>query len=330
MRSLSRSTDVQSRVEAIQSVGTEGISLASDEIVKALGDPSPRVRRNAARALARLGDQRFAEHLIQHVEDHPDLIEEETVEALGEIGNPVAVETLVKLLKSPRSLLRRAAAKALARLESPDSIEALTVAAQEVGDPDLRRASIQALRILGATEAGPSIYDALFDPHPSVRIAAAEAVSELGLRDALPYVRQALAYYEDEAASELAYALGSIGAVEDLEIILMEAKKQATRTARRRCLLGAARLLGVEKEVYRLMLLDGFARDAALLNLLQPVIRSQKRIRSALDSFGSSNEDRALEIMAKTRTHEAMPTLAQHGVEESFLIAACLAAGHSN
>ena len=32
-----------------------------------------------------------------------------------------------------------------------------------------------------------------FDPHPSVRIAAAEAVAELDLKDASPYLRQALA-----------------------------------------------------------------------------------------------------------------------------------------
>ncbi len=326
MRSLSRSTDVQSRVEAIQSVGTERISLASDEIVKALGDPSPRVRRNAARALARLGDPRLAEPLLQHMDEHPDLIGEETVEALGDLGNPKAVGALVALLKSPRSLLRRAAAKALSRLESPDSIEALTAAAEEVGDPDLRRASIQALRILGATEAGPSIYDALFDPHPSVRIAAAEAVAELDLKDALPYVRQALAYYDDEAASELAYALGSIGQLEDLGVILGEAKKQSTQTARRRCVLGVARLLGVEKTVYQLMLVDGFARDAALLNLLQPVIKNQKRVRSALDSFGAGNEVRALEIMAKARGSEQVRMLAEYGVAETFLVAACMSA----
>lgn len=327
MRSLSTSSDVQTRAEAIQRVGTQGFSLASDEIVKALGDPSPRVRRNAARALARLGDARLAEHLVSHIDQHPDLIEEETVEALGELGSAHAVPTLVQLLKSPRSLLRRAAAKSLGRLGSPDAIEALTAAAQEVGDPDLRRSSIQALRMLEARDAGAAIYDALFDPHPSVRIAAAEAVSELDLKDALPYVRQALAYYEDEAASELVYALGSVGTEEDLPLLLLEAKKQRTKTTRRRCLLGIAKLLGVETQVYRLMLVEGFQRDEALLDMLQPAIKANKRVRSALDQFGSGEEAKALRILLKVTPTEPMRQLAEAEIEESFLVAACLGGG---
>ncbi|MCC7230237.1 MAG: MFS transporter [Fimbriimonadaceae bacterium] len=326
MRSLSKSGDVSTRVAAIQSVGNEGLTLASDEIVKALGDPSPSVRRNAARTLARLGDTRLAEPLLSHIEQHPDLVEEETVEALGELGNQRAVPTLIALLQSPRSLVRRAAAKALGRLGHPDAIEALIGAAQEVGDPDLRRSSIQALRVLEARESGAAIFDALFDPHPSVRIAAAEAVSELHLTDALPYVRQALAYYEDEAASELVYALGSVGTDEDFPLLLAEAQKQRTKTTRRRCLLGIAKLLGVETQIYRLMLVEGFQRDEALLTMLQPAIKANGRVRSALDQFGSGEEPKALRTLLKVMPTELMRQLAEAEIEESFLVAAVLMA----
>jgi HEAT repeat protein len=159
-----------------------------------------------------------------------------------------------------------------------------------------------------------------------VRIAAAEAVSELELRDALPYVRQALAYYEDEASSELAYALGAIGTNSDVTRLLEEASRQKTATGRRRCLLGVARLFGIEATVYRLMLLTGFERDQELLNLLQPAMKSNKRIRSALDAFDGGDEARGLEILAKTKHHPRLPMLANASVEESFLIAACLIA----
>jgi HEAT repeat protein len=326
MRSLSRSTDVSSRVAAIQSVGTEGLTLASDEIEKALSDPSPRIRRNAARALARLGDTRLAEALISHLEQHPDLVEEETVEALGELENAKAVPVLLQLLRSPRSLLRRASAKALGRIGSTDAIEALTEAAQEVGDPDLRRASIQALRTLEAREAGPAIFDALFDPHPSVRIAAAEAVAELKLIDAAPYVRQALEYYDDEAASELAYALGAVGGPEDIQKLLAEASKQGTITSRRRCLLGLSRVLGVEHDVYRLMLLDGFARDSAILAKLQPLSKANRKVKIALDRYGAGDERGALEDLNRSLSNEHLSMLVQQFVEESFLIAVALAA----
>ncbi len=322
MRSLSRTSDAETRAAAIHSVGTHGLSLASDEIVKALGDPSPNVRRNAARALGRLGDDRLAESLIRHIQDHPDLIEEETVEALGEMRNPAAGPELSKLLRSPRSSLRRASAKALGRLGSHDAVEALRTVAAETGDPDLRRASLQALRVLGSTEASPEIADALVDPHPSVRIAAAEAVSELKLTDAAAQVRDALAYYEDEATSELVYALGSVGELSDLDTILAEAKKQRTPTARRRSLLGAACLLGLEDKVYRLMLAEGFERDTLLLEGLQTAMRANKRLRSAVDKYGSGQEVQALQTLAKAQPDKVTETFAQHQVEESFLIVA--------
>ena len=326
LRSLRGSSDVEKRAEAIHSVGTEGLSLAGDEIVKALGDPSPKVRRNAARALARLGDPKLALPLIEHFERHPDLVEEEMVEAFGDVGNSAAVPVLVKLLQSPRSLLRRAAARALGRLGSPEAIEPLIAAASEAGDPDLRRASVQALRILGATEAGPVICDALFDPHPSVRTAAAEAVSELGLRSAAPFLREALAYYDDEATSELVYALGCVGEPEDLSLILERANRQPSQTTRMRCLLGAARLLGVERESYRLFLLDGFARDTALLDLLQPAIKTNRRVKVALDRYSAGDEGAALEALEKATKLPDVAEIAKHRVDDSFLLAVVLVA----
>jgi len=328
LKSLRESGDVEKRAEAIHSVGTEGLSLASDEIVKALADPSPKVRRNAARALARLGDPRLAMPLIRHFEQHPDLVEEEMVEALGDVANPASVPILVKLLQSPRSLLRRAAARALGRIGSPAAIEPLIAAASEAGDPDLRRASVQALRILGATEAASVICDALFDPHPSVRTAAAEAVSELRLGSARSFLREALTYYEDEATSELVYALGCVGEPEDLPLLLGRAERQPSRTARLRCLLGAARLLGVERESYRLLLLDGFARDTALLDVLQPSIKTNARMKAAVNRYSAGNESDALGILEKASKIPAVSELAKYDIEDSFLLAAVLVAKH--
>ena len=70
-------------------------------------------------------------------------------------------------------------------------------------------------------------------------------------------------WYDDEAASEVAYALGAVGTVDDISLILQTAEKCVSIITRRRCLLGLARLLGVESEVYRLLLLDGMSRDSA-------------------------------------------------------------------
>src|SRR5690606_5077714 len=167
------------------------------ELNDALVDPAPRVRREAATALGRMRSPAASEALIRLATQQPELVEEETLEALGECGQASASATIAAYLEHPSSILRRAAAKALGRLRSPDAIEPLRAVVNEPGDPDLRRAALQALRSLGAHD--PDLYaDALLDQHPSIRIAAAEAVSELGISDLAPTVRLSLQWYQDE------------------------------------------------------------------------------------------------------------------------------------
>ena len=197
-------------------------------------------------------------------------------------------------------------------------------AAAEPGDPDVRRASLQALRVLHATEAESVISDALFDPNPSVRIAAAEAVSELELAAASPYLRQSLNYYHDEAASEVAYALGSVGGEQDIPLILERAAESVSIITRRRCLLGVARILGVESQTYRLFLLEGMSRDTALLELLKPFVRSSRKLRTALEHYSEGDEAQALAILAQGRQSGELKLLAEHPVQELFLLAAVL------
>lgn len=323
MRSLTQSADAESRVEAIGRVAQSHYSLGADEIIKALHDPSPKVRRSAARALARLKDATAGEALVHMVTDHPDLVEEETVEALGKLRHAQAVPALVDLLQSPRSLLRRAAAKALGRVGSADAIEPLMAAAGEPGDTDLRRASLQALRVLGARDAQTVVGDALSDPHPSVRIAAAEAVSELSMTELAPQLRRSLAEYGDEAASEVAYALGCTGSIEDVAAILSVAENCVSMTTRRRCLLGIARMLEVERAAYRLLSVEGMALDAALLEQLKPALRIRPSLTVALELYSSGDEPGALRVLAEGNPHPALAALAETPVEEAFLVA-CL------
>jgi len=73
------------------------------------------------------------------------------------------------------------------------------------------------------------------------------------------------------------------------------------------------------------LLLEGFALDAALLDLMQPVIRTNRRIRVALDRYGSGQESEALDMLAKATQNASTAILAEYAVEDSFLIAAVLA-----
>ncbi|MBX3097336.1 MAG: MFS transporter [Fimbriimonadaceae bacterium] len=326
LRQLSSTATAETRVEAIQTVGSTGFGLATDELASALRDPNPHLRREAAHALARLRDPEAAKALQSLVMENPALVDEDVLEALGECGGAGSAEILEPYLRDPRSALRRTAARALGRLGDPAAIPSLLEASQEVGDSDLRRSALQALRSLGATEAEASIPDALCDPHPSVRTAAGELVSALELRSMAPNLRQSLEWFEAETASEIAYALGAVGEVSDIPQLLSVAANSFSETTRRRALLGVARLLAVEDKTYRIMLSPEFTRISSLETELRSALRRDSALREAMNLYSEGNESKALRRLAKFYPTEALGYLAENPVTETFLIAAFVVA----
>lgn len=324
LKSITQAGDAQTRVEAIATAGDTGMEMARDEVIRALHDPSPRVRRQAAASLGRLGGEASVEALLHMVQDHPDLVDDEMLETLGELGDRRAVEHLVAMLDSPRPSIRRAAARALGDIGGEQAVKALREVATRRDDPDVRRASLQGLRRLSAVEAQREISEACLDPLPSVRIAAAEAVAELEVREAAAYLRAALDRFSDEACSEIAYALGCVGDFGDLPAILKEARRSNSVITRRRCLLGMARLMGVESELYRIFLHEAISKDAELLAQLGPAMRKSAEFRAAVELFATDREQEALGRLGKFYP-ELGPMLAIP-VRESFLVAAYWAA----
>jgi hypothetical protein len=182
---------------------------------------------------------------------------------------------------------------------------------------------------LGARDAVRVIVEWLWAAHLSVGVAAAEAVSELGIKSAAETVRRSLSENRDEAMDELAYALGCVGSSSDVALILSAAGECKTPTARRRCLLGIARLLRVEPAAYRLLILDGFQRDTAMLEALRTARRSQSVLKTALDAYSSGDESRALAMLVESCDLDEVRAIAEQPVEEAFIVAwlACLLVG---
>ncbi|BBO22888.1 MAG: MFS transporter [Fimbriimonadaceae bacterium] len=325
VKRLARSTDPSRRGDAIRSAAKSRFTLAVDEIAKSLHDPSPSVRREAALALATMGTERAVVELVHQLTEHQDLVEEETIEALGQIGDPRALESLVLHLQNPRSNLRRAAAKALGKLGCKEAEQPLISAASDPNDADLRRSSLQALRVLGSTAAIDVVAEALRDPYPSLRIAAAEAVAEIGFRELASVLRETLGRHGDEAESEMAYALGAVGDEGDIPRILGIAAQCRSVITRRRCLLGVARIVGVESTAYRLFMTEGFERDAALLSMASSGGRRDPSVRAALDHFSSGDEKGALRLLLRRPQCKVLKPLLDYEVEESFLVAYPLA-----
>src|SRR5205085_1218963 len=81
---------------AMASAAAQRFSVATDEIIKGLHDPSPRIRRQAASSLARLGDPKAVAALTRQLEEHPDLVAADTVEARGDLRHASAVPPLLR------------------------------------------------------------------------------------------------------------------------------------------------------------------------------------------------------------------------------------------
>lgn len=321
LRKLSEGKTVDERHDALSSLATQRVALAVDEIVKMLHDPTPRLRRQAAWALARIGDSAAAEALRHQLEEHPNLVEEETIMALGRLGGEEGVEVLTRYLTAPRPQFRRAAARALAQVGGPKAEQALLTAATQVADPDSKRAAIQALRDLGSTQADQVLADACRADSPGVRIAAAEAIAELGIVSAVPSLVESLQQHHDEACSEVAYALAAVGTSEHIPILMQVANETNSMTTRRRVLLGIARILGVEKETYRLLLLEGLNRDQKLLEFIGSASKSSSKLRESLELYSTGHEHEAVHRLAAGQSLPLLKALADPKVDEVFLVA---------
>ncbi len=332
MRAMRSVSDHRQRESAIRKVGLSQFTLATDELKTALSDPSPRVRREAADALGRLGTEEAANALIEFIKDQPENVEDETLEALGNTPGTRNAEILTNYLADPSPILRRAAAKSLGKLGDPIAAKALAEAARQPGDPDLRRAAIQALRLMGSDDPF-NYHDALFDNHPSVRTAAAEAVAELKISELAEPLRQSLEWLKDEGASETAYALGVVGKPEDIPLIASVAQVAIGATKIRRCLLGVASLMGVENEAYRFLTMEEVTRDNTLLQTVRASIKKDPILRKAIEEYSAGQEQEAIATLCQNPQLSVLLPLAESNISEGFLVTVLVymrkIAGHS-
>lgn len=139
---------------------------AISALIAALKDEADRtpdggypLRRNAARALGKLGDVQAVPHLIECLRCKDFYVRETAAEALGKLGDPVAIPHLIELMA-----------------------DGLGAAMPIPGSPTLAQpydAVIEALGSLKATEAIPLIEPFLGHPLDLVQYATARAMYQL-------------------------------------------------------------------------------------------------------------------------------------------------------
>lgn len=156
-----------------------GISENSvDPLIKSLEDIDFLVRKNSAKALGKIGDERAVEPLINTLDDHDSFVRRSSAKALGLIGNIMAVEPLIESLGDANSYVRVASAKALGLIGDGRAVEPLIESLNDDMDA-VRSVSARALGSIGTETSVPFLYDLLNDENHNVVESAKKAIFEI-------------------------------------------------------------------------------------------------------------------------------------------------------
>jgi phycocyanobilin lyase subunit alpha len=173
--------------------------LTPEQAIANLHSPDTSLRYYAAWWLGkfRVHSPEAVNSLMAALEDEADRTElggyplrRNAARALGKLGDPKAVPSLIKCLECPDFYVREAAAQSLEMLRDPSAVPVLmqlldggvATAVQVPGRPHLTQpyeAVIEALGAIGATEAIALIQPFLEHPSPRVQCAAARAMYQL-------------------------------------------------------------------------------------------------------------------------------------------------------
>lgn len=153
-----------------------------ETLIRLLHDRDDVLRRTAAEALGKIGDQQVVPSLSLALGDPAAIVREAAAHSLGQVGpvDTVTTERLAGLLVDPVPSVRTAASQTLASLDSDKELWPTGISQLTHEDPDVRRAVIHALEGIDRPDVVEALTGAVRDPDSGVRRAAVVALAESG------------------------------------------------------------------------------------------------------------------------------------------------------
>ena len=285
------------RTEAVKMLGRIKDRIAGLPTVQLLKDPDPEVREAVTEAVGHVADAAALRALVQLLED--EATRNVASEVLGRLKDPAAMEPLVAMMKSQDPMARRMAAEALEQLADPRSVDAWVEA---MAYPDLLDIASRSLkRISDLRDRIAEILDRLRDIEDTVALEEARiGVSMDLIALGRPAVTELLEALNDElwvVREAAAQALGIIGDLRAVELLLQKAKADRDRGVRESCIkalgeFGDTRSIdvlveAVEDRTTRLAATEAMSKIKDITVLLPHVklIQTMKTDRDGLVSY---------------------------------------------
>ncbi len=190
-----------------------------DGLVRALKNQDYLIRKEAARSLKKVGDERAVDALIESLRYkswHSDYIilnavRENSAEALGRIGDERATPYLIESMQEdPDEEVRLKAAWALGEIGDTEAVDDL-INALEDKSWSVRRTVANSLGVIGDHRAVPSLIQALEDNDWHVRKYAAVSLGKMKDERAIPILLEAMDDEDADVRWKAMLALGKIG-----------------------------------------------------------------------------------------------------------------------
>lgn len=352
IRQLQHAGSEEVRQQAVAALSEARSGLAVQELVLALSDPALGVRRSAAVALGEIGDPAAVPALRAILHQPESGIVREAADALGRLGAAEAIQDLGAVALEGERSDRVAAIRSLGRIGSPAAepylLEVLRTA-RAAEQEDVLEAVLQALGQCRIEAALHEIIELLKDRKRSVRLAAIQALGDIGDPSAGHALEGLLADESDPAVvTRVCVALAQCGHVEAVPSMYDKMAALPSAVARRQVANAIAALLG-DEETYRLLTADPMDREGAVVRRILTLGRKRRKegtlaakkrellIRRASHLFTNGDLQGAANLilrampchdgpacslisLARTRLRERKPT------EEEFLAALAAAA----
>jgi cyclophilin family peptidyl-prolyl cis-trans isomerase/HEAT repeat protein len=217
---LSSVTFGQPRATLLSITKAEDERRWDDDLRKLFSSPNPSIRRRAALAAGRIGNEDSVTALTDLLQHDKNLtVRSMAAFALGEVESESAANALIATLKDARGELRARAIEALGK------IAAALPAAQQARQRELGAAILETFKsttldeptiLFGLTaalrarptDAGPTIAKFLTHPNPRIRADAGNALARLRLKDGNEQLRKLLADVDPIVRANAARVLG--------------------------------------------------------------------------------------------------------------------------